>query len=75
MGKLRIALFGAGRIGSVHFKNMLTNEHALISHVVEMDIGVAKQLVDKYQMDSMVKVGHIDDKETILADPRYASKI
>ena len=70
MPRLRIAQFGAGRIGAYHFKNMLVNEHASLSHLVEVDTKRAAELVDKYHMQDLVRVVHMDQSSDVLNDPK-----
>ena len=70
MSRLKIAMFGAGRIGTYHFKNMLTNEHASISHVIETDTARADTLVRRYHMEQLIQVLNMNESECVWKDSR-----
>ena len=71
MSRLKLALFGSGRIGAVHFVNMITNQRASISWIVEVDVKRAEELVKKYNMNDMVKVINMEDADKVFSDSRY----
>ena len=68
MSRIKIAQFGAGRIGAYHFKNLLVSEHASVSHLLEVDTARAAALVSKYHRQEQVRVVHIDQSGDVLAD-------
>ena len=68
--RVKLVLFGVGRIGTYHFKSMLVSEQASISHVIEIDTTRADAVVRKYHMEETVKVMHMDKMAEVLSDPK-----
>ena len=64
------AIFGAGRIGKVHFHNCFLNERIEIRYVVEEIPEVANDLVRRYQLDNQVKVLSLKDVDEVYNDKR-----
>ena len=52
----KVAIFGAGRIGKVHFQNCFLNERIEIAWLVEESQEYAEQLLNKYGMLDKVKI-------------------
>ena len=73
MGRLSFALFGAGRIGSIHFKDLIANPRATVKWVVEADVTRARELVAKYHLEDSVEVADIKAMRKVLADARFSN--
>ena len=72
MGRLNFALFGAGRIGAIHFKNLIANPGATVRWVVEVDVTRAKELVANYRLEDSVEVTDIKTAQKVLQDDRLS---
>ena len=66
----RFALFGAGRMGSVHFRDLLLSSRAEVTWIVEEDLSRAQDLVDRYQQEKNTHIWHIERMEDVLSDDR-----
>ena len=66
--KLRFALIGTGRIGRVHFKNILLNERASVKYVIEENVEQAKEFLSRYQLEEQVKVLQADGIQEVYSD-------
>ena len=65
------ALFGTGRIGSVHFQNLFVSPWRVdVRWVVEEDVERAKALLEKYQLQDKVKVASNKEADKVFNDPR-----
>ena len=45
-----VALFGTGRIGTVHFKNLMMNDRVTLKWLVEEDLPRAQALISKHRL-------------------------
>ena len=46
-----VALFGLGRAGSIHFKNLVKNVRIDLKYLVEENVAVAEQFVVDYRLE------------------------
>ena len=72
--RFRFALFGVGRIGTVHFRNLLLNPRAEVIWIVEEDEMRAVDLLEKYKMDEKTSVCHMSEMQRVLNDDRLVYK-
>ncbi|XP_028404287.1 uncharacterized protein LOC114526940 [Dendronephthya gigantea] len=64
--RINIAVFGLGRIGKVHFKDLYNSSRVKIKYVVEELHREAEKYVADYQVDT--KVAHTSDMQSVLSD-------
>lgn len=67
--RIGLAIFGLGRAGMIHFRNLVHNYRVVIHYIVEADVEKAKQVVTTYHLDT--KVMHSDEMEKVVTDPRF----
>src|SRR5689334_777630 len=60
---LRIALFGAGRIGAIHAGNIAASARASLVAVVDLDAEAARRFAERYGAS-------VSDAATVFADER-----
>lgn len=67
--RVGFALFGTGRIGTVHFQNLVINSGRVeVRWVVEEDTAKARALLEKYHLQGKVKVASTTEVEAVLGD-------
>ncbi len=71
--RFTFALFGAGRIGKLHFRNLLINERTSVKYIVEENRAAAVELLERYQLEDRVKVLSTNQAQEALKDDRYPS--
>ena len=59
-----------GRIGAVHFRNLLMNPRAEVIWIVEEDEMRAVDLLERYKMSEKTSVCHMSEIEKVLNDDR-----
>lgn len=65
-----IALFGLGRAGGIHFRNLLANRRVKLLWVVDQNEQHVKSELEKHGATE-TKFANLEQVETVLADPRY----
>ena len=65
---LDVALFGAGRIGTIHAGNVVRQPGAKLKYVVDVDAAAAERLVQKHG-------ARVADADTAFADPAVAAVV
>ena len=65
--RINVALFGLGRAGKIHFKNLFNNLRVNLKYVVEEVPSVAEKFVADYGLVN-TKVVHAKDVKTVLSD-------
>ena len=65
---LRIAVIGAGRIGTIHAGNVVRQPDVRLKYVVDVDQAVAAVLAQAHG-------AHVADAATVFADPAVAAVI
>lgn len=68
---LGAALFGVGRIGQVHLKNMVDNARLRVQWLVDVTSqhDLMTRLIDRYRLTGEAKVLDIEDSDKVLSDP------
>ena len=66
-GRVTIALFGFGRAGQIHFKNIFNNKRIDLKYIVEEYTSVAEKFVADYRL-SGTRVAHSNELQTVLGD-------
>ncbi|XP_013396929.1 uncharacterized protein LOC106163793 [Lingula anatina] len=69
-GRHGVALFGLGRIGVEHFKNMLSHPGLSLLWVIEQDIQRAKDILIKFQQCNSTKITTPAEDAQVFADER-----
>ena len=64
--RTNVALFGFGRAGKIHFKNLLNNVRVDLRYVVEECTDEAEKFVADYRLNT--KIVHASEYKTILND-------
>jgi len=62
MKRFVFALFGAGRAGLIHLKNILKNPRIDLKYIVEDNLSLAEGLKSKYSLDGVVIIAAQDSK-------------
>ena len=62
------ALIGTGRIGRLHFKNLLLNERSSVKFIVEEDTKIAKQMLYRYKLEDQLTVLSADKINRVYED-------
>ena len=62
------ALIGAGRIGRLHFKNLLLNERSSVKYIVEEETKIAKEMLYRYQMEDKLTLLSADKINRVYED-------
>jgi myo-inositol 2-dehydrogenase/D-chiro-inositol 1-dehydrogenase len=65
--RINIALFGFGRAGKIHFKNLFNNLRVDLKYIVEEYPSVAEKFVLDYRLVN-TKIVHSKDIKTVLND-------
>lgn len=65
MASLRIALFGAGRIGQVHAKNVAASEAAHLAWVVDVDREAAQAVAERYGAHATTEAQRVFDDDAV----------
>ncbi|KAJ8019525.1 Trans-1,2-dihydrobenzene-1,2-diol dehydrogenase [Holothuria leucospilota] len=68
MGKICVALFGAGRAGTIHAENVMKAGLAEITWIVDEVPEMGEKLVKKLRLEEMTKVARYDKVNEILND-------
>ena len=68
--KLNVALFGLGRVGQVHFSNLLNNERVCVKHILELDVERADEVLHQFHLEGQIPVTSIEKVEQVLSDER-----
>ncbi|XP_061162543.1 myo-inositol 2-dehydrogenase-like isoform X1 [Saccostrea echinata] len=70
--RLGAALFGVGRIGQVHLKNMVDNGRLAIRWLVDVPAqhGMMNELIEKHRLTGETEVIDIEASEKVFEDPR-----
>ena len=63
-----VAIFGAGRIGKVHFHNCFLNDRIVIKYIVESVLDSAVALLRKYRVEDQVKPLDFEDANKVYGD-------
>ena len=71
--RFTFALFGAGRIGKLHFRNLLINERTSVKYIVEENRAAAVELLERYQLEDRVMVLNTQEAGQVYDDKRYYS--
>lgn len=71
--RIGLAIFGLGRAGMIHFRNLVHNYRVVIQYIVEADVEKAKQVVATYHLDT--KVMHSDEMEKVVKDPSISAVV
>lgn len=68
---LGAALFGVGRIGQVHLKNMVDNARLRVRWLVDVTSqhDLMTRLIDRYRLTGEAKVLDIEDSDKVFSDP------
>ncbi|XP_022338565.2 myo-inositol 2-dehydrogenase-like [Crassostrea virginica] len=68
---LGAALFGVGRIGQVHLKNMVDNARLRVQWLVDVTSqhDLMMRLIDRYRLTGEAKVLDIEDSDKVFSDP------
>jgi len=72
--RLGVALFGVGRAGMIHLKNLLSNERAVIWYIVERDLAKARDVIQKYHLKDTIVVS-VDDAGKVYQDDRFSDYV
>lgn len=65
--RVGIAVFGAGRAGTIHVPNVIANTRAKLLYVVEEDVAKAKQLLQNLKAED-VQVVRASEAAVVLQD-------
>ena len=71
--EIGVTIFGTGRIGTIHFKNLFLHPQVNIRWIVEEDVDRAHSLVSKYRQQDKIKVIKTEDADQALNDPKYSN--
>ena len=66
-GRIALALFGFGRAGQIHFKNIFNNKRIDLKYIVEEYTSVAEQFVADYRLTG-TRVVSSKELQTVLSD-------
>ncbi len=69
-GPIGIALFGLGRAGSIHIKNLRKNYRCELLYVVELDVNRALEVVEHFYMKD-TRVVEPKNAEEVYKDPKW----
>ena len=69
---IEVCIFGVGRAGTIHLKNLLTNPRARVIYIVEQDTKRADDLCATYRLEH-TKVLAAADADTVFEDSRWAT--
>ena len=67
--KIGVAVFGAGRIGTIHISNLFLMEQVDLRYIIEEDVSRAAALVQRYRLQDVTKVLSMDQANEALSDP------
>lgn len=67
--RIGVALFGVGRIGKIHLKNLLANKRIRLEWIVDQYPESAETALR--EIGAQVKVTSVSDIDNVLKDPRY----
>lgn len=67
VGRVKLALFGLGRMGTIHIENMVKNHRVHISYLVDVDLKKACALKNEYFLDH-TKIVSDEDSSTVFED-------
>lgn len=69
-GSVGVALFGLGRAGSIHFRNLLANRRVNLLWVVDQNESHVKTELAKHGADGQTQYASLEQTDTVLSDPR-----
>jgi len=70
--RLGVALFGVGRAGMIHLKNLLSSQRAMIWYIVERDLTRARDVIQQYHLNDTIAVS-TDDASQVYQDDRFSA--
>ena len=70
-----VALFGVGRIGEVHLKNILAHPGIELRWIVEADLKRARDMIKRHNLSNNVNVAAMDEQNKALQDPQWVNAI
>lgn len=68
--RVGLAIFGLGRAGQIHLKNILRLRKADLKWIVEEDIPHAQEVAEKNLVDTSVQIIKTEDSDKVFNDPR-----
>jgi len=72
--RLGVALFGVGRAGMIHLKNLLSSQRAEICYIVERDLARARDVIQQYHLKDTIAVS-ADDASQVYQDDRFSAAV
>ena len=69
--QLGVALFGLGRKGASHFRQVASDKRVIIRALVEEDTSLARQLRDESNLGRVTSVLEWNQVHNVLRDPRW----
>jgi myo-inositol 2-dehydrogenase/D-chiro-inositol 1-dehydrogenase len=64
-----IAVFGVGRAGTIHLRNVIANHRCRLLYLVDVNQRRMMELAEEYNLGEGVKTVTPEEKETVLKDP------
>ena len=72
--RLGVALFGVGRAGMIHLKNLLSSQRTDVCYIVERDLSRARDVIQQYHLNDTIAVS-ADDASQVYQDDRFSAAL
>lgn len=69
--QIGLAIFGLGRAGRIHLKNILKQREAHLKYIVEEDLEHGRKVAKMNLVDADVRIIHPKDADQVFDDARY----
>jgi glyceraldehyde-3-phosphate dehydrogenase/erythrose-4-phosphate dehydrogenase len=70
MDKIGVALFGLGRIGKIHLRNLISNKRINLVWIVEQDNVAVEEVLQGLGVNGTIQIANIANTDAVIVDSR-----